>query len=195
VFGEQVASKIGREWLIGVFADLEGMGYAAAGADLCAASVGAPHARQRLWWVADAGHKSERGWPEPGGQELTSASDRGELGLSYRAGLEGTNDYRGKPERIHSVPSESGGELVYTTGRGCPQSDTSFTPEQHDQANPWRGATTVQCADGKARRIRPGIAPVAHGIPARVVRIRGYGNAIVPQVAAQFILAYMECKA
>ena len=53
VFGEQVASKLGREWLAGVRADLEHVGYACGAADLPAASVGAPHIRQRLWWVAD----------------------------------------------------------------------------------------------------------------------------------------------
>ncbi len=52
VFGEQVASKLGREWLDGVRADLEKLGYAVGAADLCAAGVGAPHIRQRLYWVA-----------------------------------------------------------------------------------------------------------------------------------------------
>lgn len=52
IFGEQVASKLGREWLAHVRADLEGMGYAVGAADLCAASVGAPHIRQRLFWFA-----------------------------------------------------------------------------------------------------------------------------------------------
>ena len=52
VFGEQVASKDGREWLAGVRTDLEGLGYACGCADLCAASQGAPHIRQRLYWVA-----------------------------------------------------------------------------------------------------------------------------------------------
>ena len=54
IFGEQVASKLGREWLAGVRAEMEDLGYAVGAADLCAASVGAPHIRQRLWWVADA---------------------------------------------------------------------------------------------------------------------------------------------
>jgi DNA (cytosine-5)-methyltransferase 1 len=54
VFGEQVASKDGLEWLDLVQADLEGAGYTSAAADLCAAGVGAPHIRQRLYWVADA---------------------------------------------------------------------------------------------------------------------------------------------
>jgi DNA (cytosine-5)-methyltransferase 1 len=56
VFGEQVASKDGREWFAGVRLDLEDLGYACGGADLCAAGVGAPHRRQRLYWVADTQH-------------------------------------------------------------------------------------------------------------------------------------------
>ena len=54
VIGEQVASSLGREWLCGVRADLEALGYACGAADLCAAGAGAPHIRQRLFWVADA---------------------------------------------------------------------------------------------------------------------------------------------
>ena len=56
VFGEQVASKDGREWLAGVRVDLEDVGYAVGAADLCAAGVGAPHIRQRLYWMAYARH-------------------------------------------------------------------------------------------------------------------------------------------
>lgn len=55
VFGEQVASKDGRLWLAGVRSDLEAMGYSVGAADLCAAGIGAPHIRQRLYWVADLG--------------------------------------------------------------------------------------------------------------------------------------------
>ena len=52
VFSEQVASKAALSWIDGVFANLEGAGYACTANDLCAASVGAPHIRQRLFWVA-----------------------------------------------------------------------------------------------------------------------------------------------
>ena len=51
VFGEQVASKDGLEWIDLVQADLEGAGYTFGATDLCAAGVGAPHIRQRLWFV------------------------------------------------------------------------------------------------------------------------------------------------
>ncbi len=52
VFGEQVASAAGREWLTGVRADLEALGYVVGASDLCAAGEGAPHIRQRLYWGA-----------------------------------------------------------------------------------------------------------------------------------------------
>ncbi|MDR8763414.1 Modification methylase AplI [Burkholderia multivorans] len=54
VLGEQVASRDGLGWLDLVHADLEGAGYAVGAVDLCAAGVGAPHIRQRLWFVAHA---------------------------------------------------------------------------------------------------------------------------------------------
>lgn len=54
IFGEQVASKDGLAWLDVVSADLEGKGYAIGATDLCAAGFGAPHIRQRLYFVAHA---------------------------------------------------------------------------------------------------------------------------------------------
>ena len=55
VFGEQVSSKLGREWFAAVQTDLESVGYACGAADISAAGVGAPHIRQRLYWVATDG--------------------------------------------------------------------------------------------------------------------------------------------
>lgn len=52
VFGEQVDGPDGRAWLDGVCSDVEAAGYAIGAASLCAAGAGAPHIRQRLYWVA-----------------------------------------------------------------------------------------------------------------------------------------------
>ena len=54
VLGEQVASADGLAWLDLVHADLDGLGYTFGAADLCAAGIGAPHIRQRSWFVAYA---------------------------------------------------------------------------------------------------------------------------------------------
>lgn len=170
VFGEQVASKAGREWLSGVFADLEGMGYAGAGADLCAAGAGAPHIRQRLWWVADAvsAGRAERG-ALPGDGSL--AGMRGASGLGH------TDRTAQERQRLQRFQVESEQEA------GRP-----------GHANSWARYALIRCSDGKARRVEPGTSPLAHGVSGRVGLLRGYGNAIVPQVAAAFIEAYLEAK-
>ncbi|TXH09892.1 MAG: DNA cytosine methyltransferase [Spirochaetes bacterium] len=54
IFGEQVSSAIGHGWLDGVFADLEAEGYTCGAIVLGAHSVGSPHIRQRLYWVAQS---------------------------------------------------------------------------------------------------------------------------------------------
>jgi hypothetical protein len=38
---------------------------------------------------------------------------------------------------------------------------------------------------------KPRVGYVVHGVPARVAKLRAAGNAIVPQVAAEFIKATM----
>ena len=82
IFGEQVASKDGLAWLDVVSADLEGEGYAVGAADLCAAGLGAPHIRQRLYFVADADSKRRskhaRIWQRP--EHYSETSRNGEAG-------------------------------------------------------------------------------------------------------------------
>lgn len=204
VFGEQVASKAGRGWLAGVFADLEEMGYNRAGADLCAAGIGAPHVRQRLFWLADSRHKRGRGWPQPDQQERPTPSDRGGVGESYIEGLQGAYGDGSASRGIQCKPSDSGGKgsdigMVNPNGtkeERLGQECVSVEPEQEARrpryADAWSRYETVGCSDGKTRRFEPGIHPLAHGVSGRVGLLRGYGNAIVPQVAALFIQAYME---
>lgn len=193
VFGEQVASKLGREWLAGVFADLESVGYAAAGADLCAAGVGAPHIRQRLWWVADAGDDGRqpsgdggylRGVSGASGEAQGEGRQRafspecgGERGGLGDADDAGSQERGGGPEQVN-VPQ----------GREDAQRQAGLS------SGAWDSCIWLPCADGKARRIEPRIAPLAHGVSGRVAQLRGLGNAIVPQVAAAFIEAFLTEK-
>lgn len=53
IFGEQVEAAIRHGWLDLVQTDLEGEGYACGATVLGAHSVGAPHIRQRLWFMAN----------------------------------------------------------------------------------------------------------------------------------------------
>src|SRR5690606_16537880 len=82
VFGEQVASKDGRRWLARVRADLEALDYAVGAADLCAAGVGPPHIRQRLYFVAHArgAERPRRIVLRPVARPLFHATDRRHVG-------------------------------------------------------------------------------------------------------------------
>ena len=53
----------------------------------------------------------------------------------------------------------------------------------------WDGAVWLPCGDGRARPAEPGTLPLADGVPRGVELLRGYGNAVVPQVAATFVKA------
>ena len=210
VFGEQVASSDGLEWFDGVSLDLEEIGFAVGAADLPAASVGAPHIRQRLFWVANAksqqgtagGVQAERGRPtgEPRGDSSDSRladADSEQRGLSIlergpqQEGIEaiGSGEDSGLGDTIsQGLEGHTGHELNRNQpGRQHAESVRPTTPPS------WNNSQPIGCGDNKARRIEPGISPLAHGIPGRVGLLKGYGNAIVPQVAAKFVRAFMAC--
>jgi DNA (cytosine-5)-methyltransferase 1 len=56
----------------------------------------------------------------------------------------------------------------------------------------WSAADWLGCRDGKWRPVEPGTFPLAHGAPARVGRLRAYGNAINAEAARAFIECVME---
>lgn len=68
IFGEQVENAIGHGWLDGIQADLEGEGYAVGHCVLGAHSAGAPHIRQRLYWMA---HATIQRWDRSTGMQGT----------------------------------------------------------------------------------------------------------------------------
>jgi len=51
------------------------------------------------------------------------------------------------------------------------------------------------CEDGRVRRAQSGVLPVAPRLPGWVGKVRAYGNAIVPQVAAEVIRAFLDAEA
>jgi DNA (cytosine-5)-methyltransferase 1 len=56
----------------------------------------------------------------------------------------------------------------------------------------WSPCDWLPCTDGKARPVEPGSFPLAHGVLKRASKLRAYGNAIVPQVAAEFIRSTLD---
>jgi len=65
--------------------------------------------------------------------------------------------------------------------------------ERPPELSPWARGLAVQGRDWRFRLIEPGIPPPAHRAPARVGRLRAYGNAINAEQAHIFIEAGMSC--
>lgn len=221
IFGEQVEAAIKHDWLDLVQADLEGLGYAVGAAGLPAAGVGAPHGRARLWFVADheAGRRSEvdplggrgdEGVRAQGGERLDSGRELGGLAHDDAAGR-----LLLRPSRLHdqgqpgddAVRRGADGELAHREREGLEghAGDVDDGNEPGwlgaDEARPvatgggssfWSACDWLPCRDGKARPVEPGTFPLAHGVAARVGKLRAYGNAIVSQVAAEVIGAFMD---
>lgn len=187
VFGEQVAAAIGRGWLDEVFADLEGQGYACAAAVLPACAVGAPHRRDRLWFVADARGQQYEG--RGTGDERAVAA---ELPAAAMADADVIAGDKGRAGHAAQGPR----------GRNADRSGLGpDLPDAHGARLAIRqGERSDACAEQPAAvgadwwSVEPDVGRVAHGIPARVGKLRALGNAIVPQVAAEFVSAYLDIE-
>jgi len=217
LFGEQVASaavfgksakRVGGEpewsWLDDLSDRLEAAHYAVGASDIPAAGVGAPHIRQRTFFgavrLADANGRdacAER--EQRSGQQRLKPQDGGPERLAD------ANDQRpqgrqGMPQRPVECAAGSGGLA------------DSQPPSGTDHGG-WDDVDWLFCRDGKWRPVKSSVQRVAPRIPGsvvpcsdfvpassplaqstkearRVMRLRGYGNAIVPQAAALFIKAF-----
>jgi len=139
-----------------VLADLASCGYSAEWQIIPASSVGAPHRRDRLFFVA-----------YPDGER------------SHRTEIDA--DETGKPS-LSNTPG-CGETVAYSSG-GDERISESYGVEEVFGETAESGERGSDCRAGEHRwETEPDVGRVAHGVPARVDRLRGLGNAVVPQVA------------
>lgn len=148
VFGEQVASSEGLVWLSGVRGSLEICRYAVGASDIPAAGCGAPHIRQRLFWVADAHgwQPREAGAVQPGGQHGQQPQDRGADGGMGDA--EGAGP-QGQRRQYRAAQDGRGGQLGYAMQAG--RSGGSGEAHGLDHADSSRCQSEGIGAEGQAR--------------------------------------------
>ncbi|HHJ4566547.1 TPA: DNA cytosine methyltransferase [Klebsiella pneumoniae] len=203
VFGEQVASGNANTWFDLVQADLEGMGYAFGLVPFKSAGIGAPHIRERAYWVAEsAGEQCQKllpGLAQGVGAEGSRSSAKS-TGLCSVGSLDNAD----KPGLERHFRNDSAAGREGATG---PASASGLHLRALEVNGFWRDADWLLCRDGKWRPVEPGTFPLVDGAAARlgrvepgmarvassnrVGRLKGYGNAINAQAAAAFIRAYM----
>jgi DNA (cytosine-5)-methyltransferase 1 len=165
---ENVAALLGRG-MGRVLGDLSEIGYDAEWQIISAADVGAPHLRERIWVVA----YPKRDRLQAGG----SGRDSGDAEVRIRREREG----------LLQAPEIAGGgsdkdELAHSASVGC---EGSGQPAIWGDSTPaCEGETNHAFAVsiGNQWSVEPNVGRVAHGVPARVDRLRALGNAVVPQI-------------
>ncbi|RPF78462.1 MAG: DNA (cytosine-5-)-methyltransferase [Rhodothermaceae bacterium TMED105] len=191
-----------------VLSDLEAEGYACRTFVVPACAVDAPHRRDRVWIVAhsacsgrhpqslsrtkcsgrpdnnDADQSSQR----RSSRVLGHTEDNGRNRWAKQTGREGQTDQPDQPgPSIRSEVSRPSENVADTDSSGC-QKQWWGEPTRTEHKAP-------EC--GSWWKPEPSVGRVAHGIPRRVDRLKGLGNAIVPQIAmriGQTIKAVNSCN-
>ncbi|HBZ8434961.1 TPA: DNA cytosine methyltransferase [Klebsiella aerogenes] len=220
VFGEQVASGNANTWFDLVQADLEGVGYAFGLVPFTSAGIGAPHIRERAYWVAHSSSEQYHQCNYSADERRRSRnSEQNRLGGGLDRMANASSDRR--EQWCQGSEAKKGRKERSISGRELPNRSERYPLSDIQQASLreikcistlevngfWRDADWLLCRDGKWRPVEPGTFPLVDGAAARmgrvepgvarvassnrVGRLKGYGNAINAQAAAEFIRAYV----
>jgi len=140
-----------------VLGDLSEFGYDAEWGIVSAASVGAPHLRKRIFIVA---HARELRCESRGAEQPLQGTRLD--GQTRTSDLAHANGPRSKARRSDAMGT-----------RDRSRRDEGLSEDSGGKAG----------EEGKHWAVEPDVGRVAHGVPSRVDRLKGLGNAIVPQVA------------
>ncbi len=180
VFGEQVEAAIRKGWLDLVQDDLEAENYSFGAIVLPACSVGQDHKRDRLYFMANTSGFRFDQWRSP---SETTLQGHGSIGTREYAQPQLSGELSGRYEGL------------------CGSSRNADTR--------W-----IDFRDARKRRVKSSIEPLVDVTPGHIrqmrdhsieeidfdntpealeMRIEGYGDAIVAELAAEFISVNMEC--
>ncbi len=200
---ENVSALLGRG-LDRVAGDLAEIGYDCEWHCIPASAVGAPHIRDRIWIIARPQHTdttssilgAEQKCKHQGTEDYTricqdvsnapynrirrgQQQQKGSKSSRNVADTDGKRGNRGSTEQ-----GQNGRQIIERDDNVVDASESRLSQSEYKTIlRAWRreqGRATSECSWWATE---PNLGRVAHGVPARVDRLRGLGNAIVPQVA------------
>ena len=179
VLGENVYGLLSSEngrFFGRILRDLAEMGYTAGWCCYGAVDVGAPHKRDRVFLVANANRNDWDEWrPEPKGQQRQAGfTNGGDDVANANSGGRGPGGKRGGMEKI---PKRQENKPLQVEESGSRMDNTDSSGRKR---NEWR-EYEQQLTDGSWWAVEPDVGRVAHGVSARVDRLKCLGNAVVPQ--------------
>ena len=199
IIGENVAGHINMG-LDNVLSDLESEGYGWEAFVVPACAINAPHRRDRIWIVGNSQHNGPLTPQIRGELEKTGYSDsKGQIktGKSEGAGGPCCDENVANPEKHPGNGSESnkktsrsltgkprnngskGGVVSNPDSRGLQgRTEKQIQGERDIQSELMRSCEGV----GDLWAVEPRVCRVADGVPNRTHRLKGLGNAVVPQI-------------
>lgn len=225
VLGEQVASALAWLDLVSVEMEGAGYAFAASDLCAAGFDGAHIRQRLFFVGVADSGIARSQGWgrvPERPDQCL--AGKDGLVGGMEHANVDGSCEGRllarsrrarcgaieqSRDGEVGGVADDAGNRLekqILQSGQRAdqlpqghlPDAGTLFSVGQPASRAPMLGRTPVDwlaCRDGKWRPVGPGTFPLADAAPARVGRLRAYGNGLDLETATQFCGAVKDVLA
>jgi DNA (cytosine-5)-methyltransferase 1 len=187
VLGENVPGIVTME-LDNCLSDLEAIGYAAWPIIIPACAVDARHRRDRVWIVAYAGSARLEGhaWNGYEGDEPGRNSEEQDRPTCPRRLLPG-----GWREVVFAAECDPDGDGLCPCGLDYSDECSQPGPTQEGYEYLEQGGVLYGRPEetGVTWQPEPAMGRVVNGIPNRAHRLRGLGNAIVPQVASEIIRA------
>jgi DNA (cytosine-5)-methyltransferase 1 len=169
-----------------VLADLESEDYAVQPIIVPACAVDAPHRRDRVWILANAKSHGLQGRTQSKDGERYFKQD----GTTDKPSGTSSGDSSRILGNATSKLGDECGKYKETSRRQIPELRNASRVKQWRTKSIQSELVTAEC--GNRWSAEPNVGRVAHGIPRRVDRLRGLGNAIVPQVAYEIIKAMIE---